>query len=645
MFAHAVYMDEIREGIYRMCERRAAGGAAQVSTGEICVNFEEGICAFVSDPLPCVPSGRIDYREHSGRDFLLFKEYAERIKKHGAIALLEFCHEMSYASAKEPYSPWGPDAFVRDDNVQVYALTEAIMDKICRDFGVAAQFAKACGFDGMLLHGGHGFLFQQFISPLTNHRTDQYGGSMENRARFPIKVLEQIRQDAGEDFIIELRISAEDGVPGGLTIDDTVEFCRLIDGKCDIIHVSNGIKLKGNSTHTFTDHYEVHGYNVPFAKRIKEVVKQSKVSVIGGINSPEQAEEIIASGAADLVVYGRQGFADPEFPNKAKRGEEHLIRRCVRCFQCYPGGPECADDPMLHYTPKDFGEKLSPARMGRCAINPEADFSLFPEQFGEPVKKRKVLVVGGGAAGMQAAITAAQRGHRVILCEKTGELGGLLKFTDADTEKYDLRHFRDVLKAYVNQTGVDVWLNAEVDGALLQNMRPDYVIVAVGSRPRTINIPGIEMAVSAVDSYFENNLGKRVVIIGGGLVGCETGIFLAGRGHEVTIVEIQDVVAPEAIGLYRTALIREIHARGIKVLTESKCIEIGTTGIEVDGPRGRQLIPADSVVCSLGMVSEEWHELRGAAGEIPVVPVGDCASVGKVGGAISSAYRAAMSII
>ena len=646
MFAHAVYLDEIREGIYRMCERRAAGGAAQVSTGEVCVNFEEGICSFVNRPKAFVPKGRIDYHDRSGEDYLLFKEYADRIKRHGAIALLEFCHELSYANVEEPYRRWGPDAFTRSDGVQVHALNESMMQKICDDFAVAAEFAKACGFDGMLLHGGHGFLFQQFISPLTNHRTDEYGGCMENRARFPLRVLDSVRQAGGEDFIIELRLSAEDGEQGGMTIDDTVEFCKIIDGKCDIIHVSNGTKLQGNSSHTFTDHYDPHGYNVPFARRIKEAVSMSKVSVIGGINSPEQAEEIISSGAADFIVYGRQGFADPEFPNKAFRGDERLIRRCVRCFQCYPGSSECADDPMKSYTPREFGEKMSPARMGRCAINPEADFTFFPESFGVPSGSRRVLVVGGGAAGMQAAITAARRGHQVTLCERTDSLGGLLKFTDRDEDKADLRAFRDLLKLEVAEAGIDVRLNTLADAELIGRLAPEHIILAVGSSPKVVPIPGIEHAVSALDTYFEAELGHKVVLVGGGLVGCETALMLAGRGHDVTVVEAQGRIAPEAIGLYRTALKRQLELRNVKILTDTACSRIERNGVRIKDVSGEGcFLEADSVVYSLGMVSESVEELKHAAGDIPTDVVGDCAHVGKVGDAVASAYRAAMSIL
>ncbi len=269
---------------------------------------------------------------------------------------------------------------------------------------------------------------------------------MENRSRFPLRVLGALREAGGEDMILELRFSAEDGVAGGMTIDDTVEFCRLIDGKVDIIHVSNGLKWIGARTHQFTTMYDAHGFNAPFAERIKKAVTTSKVAVIGGINSPELAEQIITKGQADFVILARQAFADPEFPNKAATGREDLIRRCVRCFHCYPGGfPE-------HETELPFAEFMAwvrpklLAQVGQCAINPLTNFHIDPEQYPEPAGSRKVLVVGGGVAGMQAAITASERGHRVTLAEKIrGVLGGTLNFTDHDAYKTDLRNFKNVL--------------------------------------------------------------------------------------------------------------------------------------------------------------------------------------------------------
>ena len=243
MFAHSIFtIPPMKENVYRMVENRAKGGFAAVSTGEHPVNAEEGTALFYEH--------HMDFTKTEGPDFEAIKEYADRIKKHGAICYFEFCHEGARAEHNPPYSPWGPDSYIRDDGVEVKALDLPMMEKICNDFYNISAYAKACGFDGILVHGGHGFIMQQFISPWTNHRTDEFGGSMENRARFPKMLIDACRRGIGEDGIIELRFSAEDGVEGGMTIDDTVEFCREIDGLVDIIHVSNGLKWAGNQTKT-----------------------------------------------------------------------------------------------------------------------------------------------------------------------------------------------------------------------------------------------------------------------------------------------------------------------------------------------------------------------------------------------------------
>lgn len=638
LFAHSVYMDDIKENVYRMCEIRAQGGAAEVTTGEICVNFEEASCAFVNFPVSLIPEG-IDYTKYEGEQFEAFREYATRINRNGAISLLEFCHEGAEAMAVPPYSPYGPDEYDRGRGVHVKAMTPEIMDKICRDFQTSALYAKACGFKGILIHGAHGYLFQQFISPLTNHRTDEYGGSAENRARFPARILDSIREAVGEDFIIELRLSAQDGLEGGMVIDDTVEFCRLIDGKCDIIHVSNGLKSKSNSTYTFTDSYDMHGHNVQYAEKIKNVVCKSKVAVIGGINSPELGEEIIASGKADFIVLSRQALADPEFANKAENGNERLIRRCVRCFQCYPGAMETDDDP-------GFPKPPVPSEMGRCAINPKSDFTLYPETFALPEASRRVLIVGGGIAGMQAAITATERGHQVTLCERSSELGGILNFTRYDEDKVDLWNFRNTLIAELEYLSIDVRLNTEVTPALIESLRPEAVILAIGAHPAPCDIPGAETMLTALDVYDPDiRIGKKVVMVGGGLTACETALHLARHGHEVTVLGRNVRIAKESFCMHRTALKNELEKRRVKTVTSAECIAVENGAVRYRHEDAEILESADTVVCCLGMRSNDSSALKEACGDIPTWVIGDGETPGKVGDATKSGYLAAMQII
>jgi 2,4-dienoyl-CoA reductase-like NADH-dependent reductase (Old Yellow Enzyme family)/thioredoxin reductase len=589
----------------------------------------------------------LDYNKRDGELFEGFREYAHRIKKHGAIAMVEFGHDLMYAEVKESQSPYGPVAFVREDGKQVLAMDEPIMAKICEDIKRATKFMMAAGFDGVLLHGGHGFLFQAFISPYFNTRTDEYGGSMVNRARFPNRVLDALREAGGENMILELRFSAEDGLPGGMTIDDTVEFCKLIDGKVDIIHVSNGLKWRGFRSHTFTSMYDKHGYNVPFAEKVKKAVTKSKVAVIGGINSPELGEEIIASGKADLIVIGRQAYADPEFPNKSANGQEDRIRRCVRCYHCYPGNYREHDSELPW---NEFMTDVAPKmirQVGQCAINPTSNYHIDPEDYPAPKGSRKVLIVGGGIAGMQAAITANDRGHKVTIAEKTDVLGGLLNFADLDLFKIDLREFKDLMIREVKAMDIELLLNTEVTPDFIKKMKPDVLIIAVGSAPVVPPIPGIENAIDALTLYWnQDKVGKRVIMIGGGLVGCETSLSMAAAGHEVTVVEMLGRFASEIFAMPRAALLDEMEKRGIRQLVGQKCTEVRHNGVKlVDNSGQETFLEADTICYSVGMKAKGAQALKEAAGDIPVFMIGDCLAVGKVASCTESAYRAALEIV
>lgn len=643
MFAHSIFtIPEMKENVYRMVENRARGGFAAVSTGEHPVNAEEGTALFYEHP--------IDFTRPEGPDFEAIREYADRIKKHGALCYFEFCHEGARAEHNPPYSPWGPDAYVREDGVEVKALDLPMMEKICTDFYNISRYAKLCGFDGVLLHGGHGFIIQQFVSPWTNHRTDEFGGSMENRARFPKMIIDACRRGIGEDGIIEFRFSAEDGEPGGMTIDDTVEFCKEIDGLVDIIHVSNGLKWAGSRTHTFSSFLDPHGINVEHAARIKAAVKQSRVAVIGGFNSPELCEEVLAAGKADFIELGRQGFADPEFPNKALNGQEDSIRRCVRCFQCYPGFCEHPTDiPLFEKIgPEEAGKIYSPFAMGRCAINPNSGFGWYPETVPAPQGSRKVLIVGGGPGGLQAAITCAQRGHKVVLAEKTGRLGGTMNFTDTDGDKVDLRNFKNLLIREATECGTDIRLNTTVTKGLLDEVQPDVILVAVGGHPAVPPIPGIETAMDALSAYDSmDKVGKKVVLVGGGLVGCEVGLFMADQGREVTVLEMRDMMAFETFGYYRNTLLETMDKRGIRQILGAKCLAFEEGGVRVELDGKEQFIPADTCVYSMGMKpnADAVEAVKALAGEVPVRTIGDCDHVAKMGDAVRAGYLAAMEIV
>lgn len=652
MFFHAPYfIPEIRENIYRMVEVRAKGGFGCVATGELPLNFEEGRGAFMDRA--------IDVRHFYGADFDTAKEYADRIHAGGALAYMEISHEG--LEADDAAEPWGPCDLVREeDGRHVFGMDRQMMEKVCRDFFEVGRFATACGFDGVLLHGGHGFLLQQFVSPLFNHRTDEFGGSIENRSRFPKMVLRALRAGMGEDKVLELRMSAEDGEEGGMTLEDSCGFAEQIDGLVDIFHVSNGIKKLGNRGDTFSDIFDVHGVNLERAAAIKAHLKKSLVSVVGGFNSVAQAEEAIAAGKVDFVEYARQCFADPDFINKTLDGREDMVHRCLRCFHCYPGFCEHPTDIPLWYQlpPEEFMKVYSPAVMGDCSINPNSGLGYYPDRLPEPEGRRRVLVVGGGVGGMQAAITAARRGHDVTLAEATDRLGGVLLFAEHDHDKREWIDFVEVLKRELAETDATVELNTVVDEAYLERMRPEHVIIAVGAHNRGCSLPGAERAMDASDSYYHmDELGRSIVIAGGGLTACETALNLAAAGHEVTMVVRKPRITPTTFGYYRNALLDEMDRRGVRQMLSTCPLEFTDEGlvcapaVDDQGTPGdeRVVVKADTYMYSFGMDpnSELVERLAAAAEKVgaKVANVGNSRAARIVRDAVHEGDQAAMAIL
>lgn len=616
---------------FRKLESIARGGDACVVVGEIDVNFKDAIRI----PLP-----EIDFNETNGYAAERIGEYARRIKKHGAIALAELCHP---GAEKVPFGPdqetIGPNDEVRPNGTKVRAMTKEDMDRIAKDFVTGSKFLKAAGFDGVLIHGGHGFIFTQFLSPTYNKRTDEYGGSLENRAKFPIQILKAIRDAMGPDFIIELRISGDDGYQGGVTPEETGMFVHMLEGIIDSVQISVGIYYDAIETHQFSSMFVEHGCNANISAIIKKYTSLP-VGVIGGINSPEQMEQIIADGMADYIVLGRQSLADPELANKVKEGKADQVRRCLRCFKCFPGSPEEG------YTDIPVSSNELAKIVGYCTINPLANLPFDPYELEDAKESRKVLIIGGGVAGMQAAMTACDRGHKVILVEKEDKLGGLLYFTDVDTDKPDLMDFKNLMIREVERRDIDIRMNTVANPELIKEIEPDEIIIATGSLPITPPISGIENAVQSMEVYKGKVIpGKKIIMIGGGLIGSEQGLFLAKTGHEVTVIEMLPRVANESYGMYREALVREMRKENMTLLEGTKCLEIAKDYVKVQLPDGtREVLKADTILYALGMKSVSYEELMDAAGDIPVTVIGDAIAPAKVDQATKTGYLAGIEI-
>ncbi|MEW6425063.1 MAG: NAD(P)/FAD-dependent oxidoreductase [Bacillota bacterium] len=606
-------------------ESRARGGFAQVTVTETFVDFE--FAARHDHSLDLVSPNLSTHHMESIRILV------EAIKAHGAVASIQLNHA---GAANHPdclggKNPIGPSRLIRPDGVEVQEMDEEMIYRVADHYAKAAGRAKAFGFDMVMLHGGHGWLLAQFTSPLTNKRTDRWGGSLENRARFAMLVLDKVRAEVGDDFLIEYRISGDERVEGGMHLEETIEFCKMIQDKVDLIHVTAGVYYLHVETRAFSSMFDPHGCNVDLAAAIKAAVRVPVVAV-GGFNDPALVERVIAEGKCDFVALGRQQFADPNWVNKALMGRADEIAPCLRC-SCF--------NPL----PSSSGARPI-AEPFTCTVNPWSGRELRLRWVPKPLSSKNVLVIGGGVAGMYAAITAAERGHKVTLAEKEGKLGGLLWFTEVDVHKKDLKRYKDSLIRRLERLGVEVELNTEATPDYIRLKNPDAVICAVGAKPIVPGIPGIEKARHVLEAYSGlDRLGRKIVIIGGGLAGCETGLHLAELGKTVHIVEMLDDVAKDANDSHRRALIPLMK----KMLTWDVGVrgtEITAGGIKAVGRKGNEkFIAADTVIYAAGMEPRTGvvESLRGA---VPwFVAAGDCVRPRTVKEAVYEGFWAAMDIL
>lgn len=616
---------------FKVYEDRARGGCAEVSASETVVDFQYGSRIFVPP---------VDFTDAESAHNKGLREYTGMLHSYGAVATVELNHCGANRFASAGKTAIGPCAIEDKNGVQVLEMDEELMSYVVDCFAQAAWYVKQAGYDGVIPHMASGWLLQQFLSPYTNRRTDEYGGSAENRARFPLRVLRAIRERCGKDFLIIPRLSCDEHIEGGYGIEDTLVFCKLMEGLVDMVHVTAGVYYDPVRSKEFSGMYEPHNLHVELSAAIKQACS-FPVMLSGGINSPEDAERLIAEGKCDLIGLGRQMLADPNWAKKAECGQADDIARCVRCFRCFPG-------PL-----KDTGGKPLTPPDKKCTVNPCSDLQeLDPplEAWPAPTESKKVLVVGGGVGGLTAAYTAANRGHKVILAEKSGELGGLLNFTDYDYYKQDLCNYKKLCIRRAEHAGVEIRLNTAVTPENVAEFGADAVIIAVGSSPLMPPIPGIETTVPAVEAYrHPEKLGNTVVIAGGGQVGCEASLNLTHLGKDVTIVEMREDVAIDSNPMHRIGLMDMLEKNGVHLRTSLKCKRFARDGVECETAEGEQIwLPADSVVMALGMRAnaQQAEELKTAAEQGAYVQlIGDCVKASKVQVAVEEGFLAAMRIV
>ena len=601
-------------------EYRAKGGAAAVTVSELMVH-------------PATDGSHAYHLDESILNSLAKATYtADAIRRHGAVPSMELSHSGMFAGTymtdktkSHGLAQWSADDGVRSDGVPYKALTKELIDEIVAAYGHAAGLCKRAGFEMVMVHAGHGWLLNQVLSPMFNHRTDEYGGSTENRCRLTIEVLQAVRAAVGPGFPIELRLSGAEFVEEGYDLDEGVRIAKILEPYIDILHVTAGTYQRTFGI-THPSMFEDHGRNVYLAAEIKKHVSVP-VATIGGLTDPAQMEGIIASGQADIVYMGRQLLADPFTPQKVMENRDEEIVRCMRCFVCMSeraatGTRRCAVNPVIGR--EDEGMEITPA----------------------PVKKR-VLIAGGGPGGLYCAYTAARRGHDVLLCEKEDRVGGILKSEQVLPFKQEMYLLGESYRLLAEKAGARIVTGQAVTREFAEAYRPDALIIAVGSSPIRPPFPGLdgENVILVNDQYkHEKPVADTVVVFGGGNSGAECAIHLGMEGKTVHLVEMRDDVALDAVIRQRPLLLEQLR-KYCTVHTGYRGLEVTKDGIWCQTKQGeRVLVPGETVICALGQRSntKTVEALYACAPFVRVI--GDANAVGTITKATYQGHHAALDI-
>ncbi len=554
-----------------------------------------------------------------------WKKLVDAVHKYDTKILSQLFHP-AYMAFPVPGTP----QFIAPSNVGPYyaksaprAVTVEELHVLVRQFGEAALRFKKAGGDGVEIQCAHAHgLLGGFLTPLYNKRTDEYGGDINGRLRLTLEVIREVRKQCGDDFIIDVRISGDEYSEGGLTLNDMIYVSKQLEKEgVDFLHVSGGNTIKRGSS------MPAPGTSpAPHAHASEEIRKHVHIPVatVARINEPWVAEELIADGKADICMIGRANLCDSEFANKAREGRTDDIRPCIGCGRCLTG--------IM------FGKPIA------CTVNP----SVETNDIDEADVKKKVLVIGGGPAGMEAAYVAKKRGHEVVLCEKENELGGLLRLAAVPISKQELCKVIKFMARRLNNEGIDVRTGCEVTPQMLEDEFKDYeIICSTGAKPKEIEVfKQFKQTMTADDILSGRKFpGRKIVILGGGSVGCETADYLAPlvndlfpANRDVTVIEMTGSLMTGEGGAAKSRLTQRLMSKGVKLLLNAqvKKVDESTITYEQDGEE-HTIKDADTLVFAVGYTPTKVEYENAHY-------IGDCDKVGNLKDAISGAYQLARSL-